>query len=58
MILRVLAVVALTLGLVLVVVAFTDPTKSAIDILARGLIWTMIALIAIAVADLRQRMDE
>jgi tryptophan-rich sensory protein len=57
LILRVLAIVALTLGCLLVVIAFEDPNKTAIDILARALIWAIIATIAWAVADLRQRIE-
>lgn len=57
LLLRVLSIVAAMLGIILVAVAMCDPGKSAIDVLARGLIWAIISLIAWAMADLRQRLD-
>jgi hypothetical protein len=56
LLLRVLSVVAVVLGILLVVIACMDPAKSAIDVLARGLLWSIISLIAWAVADVRERL--
>lgn len=56
MLLRVLSVVAVVLGILLVVIACFDPTKSAIDVLARGLLWAIVSLIAWAVADVREKI--